>query len=362
MKVVFISYDYGEYCVRLASALAAQCHVRLLLSQQLAAPHLAKLDGRVDFQPFHKPRLRQPAAQMRNTWQLVRRIREFEPDVIHLQDGQLWFNLALPLLARYPLVVTVHDVERHVGDRESQRVPRPIMDLAPRRADEVIVHAPPLKAMIDARLGIDPERTHVIPHVKLGEDAQPAEIEEEHPWILFFGRIWPYKGLEYLIRAEPAITRSVPEARIIIAGEGEDFTRYREMMVHPEHFVVLNTFVSDQQRAELFARASVVVLPYIDASQSGVIPIAYSAGKPVVATTVGGLPAVVDDGVTGYLVPPCDEAALAQAVVRLLRDPDLRRRMGSNARHKVDTEYSASTIASQLQTVYAEAMRHKGGV
>ena len=62
------------------------------------------------------------------------------------------------------------------------------------------------------------------------------------------------------------------------------------MMVHPERFIVHNEYVSDEKRAELFRRASVVVLPYIEASQSGIIPIAYRFGKPVVATTVGGLP------------------------------------------------------------------------
>src|SRR5438552_16759897 len=94
--------------------------------------------------------------------------------------------------------------------------------------------------------------------------------------VLFFGRIWEYKGLEYLIRAEPLITAEVPEARIVIAGEGEDFGRYRLLMDHPEHFVVYNEYIPDQQRSELFRQASLVVLPYIEASQSGVIPLAYS--------------------------------------------------------------------------------------
>ena len=78
--------------------------------------------------------------------------------------------------------------------------------------------------------------------------------------------------------------------------------------------------MSDEVRATLFQQASVVALPYIEASQSGVVPLAYMHMKPVVATTVGGLPEMVDDGRTGYLVPPRDEQALATAVVRLLRD------------------------------------------
>ena len=138
--------------------------------------------------------------------------------------------------------------------------------------------------------------------------------------VLFFGRIWAYKGLEYLIRAEPLITAEIPDAKIVIAGKGEDFSRYRAMMVHPERFVVHNEFIPDDRRAELFARASVVVLPYVEATQSGVIPVAYTFSKPVVATTVGSIPEMVDDGRTGLLVPPRSEESLAEAIVSLLRD------------------------------------------
>src|SRR5262249_40553785 len=142
--------------------------------------------------------------------------------------------------------------------------------------------------------------------------------------VLFFGRLWPYKGLEYLIRAEPRITAEVPGVKIVIAGSGEAYGRYQAMMSHPGRFVIHDEYVSDEKRAQLFRESSVVVLPYIEASQSGVIPLAYRFGKPVVATTVGGLPAMVDHGETGYLVPPADAESLARAVVDLLRDKSLR--------------------------------------
>ena len=75
------------------------------------------------------------------------------------------------------------------------------------------------------------------------------------------------KAWSYLIRAEPRIAAQVPNAKIIIAGRGEDFTRYRQMMVHPDKFIVYNEYVSHERATELFRRASVVVLPYIDATQ-----------------------------------------------------------------------------------------------
>jgi glycosyltransferase involved in cell wall biosynthesis len=249
---------------------------------------------------------------------LLRRIRRFRPDVIHLQQGHFWFNLFLRSV-RTPVVLTIHDLKPHVGDRGGIKTPELIMNLAFRRADRVILHAERMRNDAIAR-NISPNLIDVIPHVAIGSELRVQPIFEEDHLILFFGRIWPYKGLEYLIRAEPFISSRVPDVKFVIAGEGEDFSRYRALMVHPERFVVHNEFVSNEKRAELFARAAIVVLPYIEASQSGVVPVAYSFSKPVVATTVGGLPEVVEDGRTGYLVPPGDELALADAVETLTHE------------------------------------------
>lgn len=352
MKVAFISYDFGEYCIRLASALARETAVLLLLPHQLAAPHLPKPDQAVNFRPFSKPRFRQPWRQIRRIYTILRQIRNFDPDVIHFQHGHLWFNLALPLLRRYPLVLTIHDPRHHLGDRNAQKTPQMIMDLGYHCADQVIVHGCQLKQVTVDKLRIPSEIVHVIPHIVLGDNTVHDQIQEEDHLILFFGRIWEYKGLDYLIRAEPLITAEVPDARIMIAGQGESFARYRRMMVHPERFIVYNEYISHDKRAELFQRASVVALPYVDASQSGVIPIAYTFAKPVVATAVGALPEMVEPGRTGYLVPPCDEGALADAIVRLLRDKELRRQMGANGKRKIDTECSPDAVAQQTLAVY----------
>ncbi len=85
------------------------------------------------------------------------------------------------------------------------------------------------------------------------------------------------------------------------------------------------------------------------------IQLAYSAGKPVVATTVGGLPEMVEHGRTGYVVAPRDAAGLANAVVRLLLDPTLRRQMGANAKEKMERECSPEAIARQTIDVYHRA-------
>jgi glycosyltransferase involved in cell wall biosynthesis len=227
---------------------------------------------------------------------------------------------------------------------------------ARRRADELIVHTQHVRGLVVRELHVDVERIAVIPHIQIGEKPSSSAHHEEERLILFFGRIWEYKGLEYLIQAEPLITARLPDVRILIAGQGEDFSRYTRMMVHPDRFIIHNEYISEERAAEYFRRASVVVLPYIEASQSGVIPMAYSAGKPVVATTVGGLPEMVDDGSTGYLVSPRDAVQLAEALTRLLLDKPLRRQMGANGKRKIEAECSPTLIAEKTMDVYRRAV------
>jgi glycosyltransferase involved in cell wall biosynthesis len=361
MRVAFVSFDYGEYCVRLAGGIADQASVLLLLPEQEAAPYAHKLDPRVTRYSFRKPRLRNALEQIRTCCALARAIKAFGPDVVHLQQGHLWFNLILPLLRNHLLVITVHDVRHHLGDRGAMNTPQAIMDFGFRRAAKLITHTERLKAMMLAAHRISPDRVHVIPHIILGDDTEQAHIPEDDNMILFFGRIWKYKGLEYLIQAEPLITAKIPSAKIVIAGHGEDFDPYRAMMTQAHHFIVHNEYISDYKRTELFRRAAVVVLPYIEASQSGVIPLAYTFRKPVVATTVGGLPEQVEDGRTGYLVSPADPRALADAILKLLQDPEHRRELGANGKRKIHTEWCAAVVAGKTVDVYRSALQKCGG-
>jgi glycosyltransferase involved in cell wall biosynthesis len=362
-RLAFVAFDFVDYCIPIANALAGRADVRLYLPESQTASVRRELDSAIDFVPFRKPRLRQPLPQLATCLRLVRSIRRYRPDVVHLQQGHFWFNFFLPLLRSYPLVLTVHDHRHHVGDRGSRKTPMRILNYGFSRADALVVHAASLGEEIVSGLGLSEEKIHVIRSLEMAGVSHRGEngdalgaVEDAARVVLFFGRIWPYKGLDYLIRAEPLISAEVPDVRIVIAGEGEDFSPYRRLMANPERFVVHNEFVSNQKRAELFSQASVVVLPYIEATQSGVVPVAYAFGKPVVSTAVGGLPEYVQDGETGVIVPPADEVALAEAIVRVLKDGELRRRLGSTARRMVRGECSAGTVADKTLAVYESVL------
>jgi len=355
LRVALISTNFGEYCVRLANALSRYADVLLVAPDRLVAPHVDKLAPAVRLSCFRSQRLRQPFRQLRTIRKVFREIVAFAPDVVHYQGFHPWLDLALPLWHRYPLVCTVHDFRPHPGDRLSQKTPFWVEMFVRRRADQLIVHSEHIRALMAHELGGASRNISLMPHIQIGQELVSPVLDEEEHLILFFGRIWEYKGLEYLIRAEPLISARVPDVRIMIAGQGEEFSRYSRMMVHPERFIVHNEFISEERTAAYFGRASIVVLPYIEASQSGVIPLAYSAAKPVVATTVGGLPEMVEHGRTGYLVPPRSEKHLADALVRLLLDGNLRREMGANGKRKVELECSPEDIALKTLEVYRRA-------
>jgi glycosyltransferase involved in cell wall biosynthesis len=268
-------------------------------------------------------------------------------------------HLALPLLGRKTLVSTVHDAQIHPGDRESFGLGH---SLEWKCATQVIVHAEAIKRQLTEERGVAPDGIHIVPHGTYDFYLQWAseQVQEQENTILFFGRIWDYKGLQYLIEAEPLITERIPNARIVIAGRGDDFGKYERMMVNRERFVVHNERIPDEMVAQLFQEASVVVCPYIEASQSGVLAIASAFGKPVVATTVGGIPEMVAEGKTGLLVPPRDARSLADAIVTLLQNQSLRQEMSQHTLQKSQTELSWAKIADQTIQVYYQALAVRG--
>ena len=355
MHVALIEFrNSTPYPVQLANALGQLCQVTLLLPET-ASRFSDKVDrARVNLEFFHLPRYRQPAHLAMMVRHLQRRLKALQPHLVHITAWHVWGTPGLGMSASCPLVATVHDVSRHPGDSGHHGIPSALYPWQWRWADQVIVHATIARQQLLTQYGCHPERVHLIP---IGSydfyRTCASDTQAERPnTVLFFGRIWEYKGLQYLIEAEPLITKAIPDARIIIAGYGERFEKYQKAMLNPHHFEVHNYRIPDEQVAHFFQQASVVALPYIEASQSGVASVAYAFGKPVVATRVGGLPDVVIEGQTGLLVPPADACSLAEAIITLLRDAPLRHKMGQQARQFAETELSWEHIAQKTLTVY----------
>ncbi|MBI4302321.1 MAG: glycosyltransferase family 4 protein [Chloroflexi bacterium] len=357
MRVLGITpHGLGNYAIQLSNAIYPMTEeVALITSRGLSSELLGTIGKGVKLLLLPASSRFYPA----NTSlvaQVVRQINSFHPDIIHSQTAHFWYWLALlSRLSHYPVVTTFHDPEPHLGE---ERLSTRVMDFwARRHSRQVIVHAESLKKLMVGKLAMPEEKVNVVPQGEHYSAFKPWHRENvlEENIVLFFGRIRDYKGLEYLIRAQPLIAREMPGVRVAIAGEG-DIGKYRRLMVNPEDFLVYNRFISFEDGAELFQRCKVVVLPYVDASQTAVAQVAYGFGKPVVATNVGGLPEMVNHGETGLVVAPRDPQALAEAVVKLLRDDDLRRRMGQAGQRKLETEYAWDVIAQKTLAVYQKIL------
>jgi len=160
------------------------------------------------------------------------------------------------------------------------------------------------------------------PPVTKAEAKKHLGIKDERV-ILFFGYIRPYKGLLVLVEAMPSILRLVP-LRLLVCGEfyeerEETLARIRELGLESS-VTVADAFIPNEGVADAFCASDVAVLPYRSATQSGIVQVAYHYDKPVIATSVGGLPEVVLHGKTGFIVPPDDPKALADAVVRFYKE------------------------------------------
>ena len=173
---------------------------------------------------------------------------------------------------------------------------------------------------------------------------------------MFFGRIWKYKGLQYLIRAEPLVKAKIPDLKIIIAGEGEDFSPYDKMIVNREIYDIRNYRIPEDEVSFLFEKSTIVVLPYVEATQSGIIPIAFQFGRPLVSTRVGSLPDLIDDGKQGILVPPKDVKSLSKAIISILSDEEMLVRMSKNALKKYHNHLSPSSCNYHTLRAYRQAI------
>ncbi len=264
----------------------------------------------------------------------ARRIRALRPDLLIVQWWHPWFvpcyrSILRALGGSVPVIFVCHNVLPHDGFAGMEKLAKSVL----RRGGAYIVHSGQDEADLK-KLISDPRCVHTVhpaynQFLKRGISRAEARAElhipPEQEVLLFFGYIREYKGLRHLIRALPAIREQRPHAHLLVVGDFFEKNRpeYEALIGETgvgEMLTLVDGYLPDDQVEPYFAAADLCVLPYESATQSGVIQIAYSFGLPVIATAVGGLPEVVLDGRTGFIVPPRDAGALAQAVIRFFRE------------------------------------------
>lgn len=173
-------------------------------------------------------------------------------------------------------------------------------------------------------------------------------------------KLWDGKGQEIILRILPGLLREIPSLKVVFVGEGELESGLKKLAgeLKVEDNVIFTGFRSDI--AELTSIFDIACLPSLWEGMGRSVLEAMACGKPVVASRVGGIVDLVEDGVTGFLVPPADAKALAGAIIKLLKDKQLREKMGQEARRIIDEKFSARTMARRIQDVYEELLKRKG--
>ncbi len=153
-----------------------------------------------------------------------------------------------------PLSTRCVDPRSAASHGDAAKTPQSVLNFGRKWArGGVIAHNETMKQAIVDLVGIPAHRISMSRTSNAAMDQLPPTWRRERREVLFFGRIWKYKGLDHLIRAQPLISKCVPDAKIVIAGCGEDFAPYRSAMTDPERFEVHNEFVSEEKQAELLS-------------------------------------------------------------------------------------------------------------
>jgi D-inositol-3-phosphate glycosyltransferase len=313
---------------------------------------------------------------------LMRYAARNKPKIFHI----LWNNkfelfdrtllmLYYKLLGK-KIALTAHNVNQDRRDAKDSLLNRLTLRTQYRLCDRIFVHTQKMKTELCDDFGVAPKAVVVIRHpindAFPDTELTPAEakrklgLRAEEKAVLFFGRIRPYKGIEHLLAAFHPLLAKDRSYRLIIAGEpkkgSEAYREQIEQTVEREfeqgQIVLRIQFIPDAEMELYLKAADVLVLPYKEIFQSGVLFLAYSFGLPVVATDVGSFREEIVEGSTGFLSKPGDPAELSKAIETYFAS-DLYRNL--NVRRQVIKDYaeanhSWSAVADLTRNAYAEML------
>ena len=261
----------------------------------------------------------------KKTYAIFKFIKENKFDLVHTP---CFFGLKRLLLyfTGCKIVTTIHDPFPHTG--ENNRVSELNRKIAVHYSHGIILLNNKQKKDFCAYYNVNPDKLclnklRVYENIALIASGVKSKKKNN---VLFFGRISPYKGIEYLCAAMEKVRIEVPDATLTIAGSGKlyfDITPY----ISKGYINLQNRFIGIDEVAIMLKQCAVCVCPYTDATQSGVIMTSFALSKPVIASNVGGLGEMIEDGKSGLLVEPKNPKALAEAIIKVLKNPSTLNQM-----------------------------------
>ena len=273
-----------------------------------------------------------------------------KPDVIHLTQ-QPCLTQKLLYLIKNKLVLTVHDPFRHSGFTNK---------MAERDRRMAFKYISKLVLLNDRQSSsfasyYDVPQNHIFIN-KLGMYSSilyvdPLPFQIDRPFILFFGQIVEYKGVEYLLEAMKIVHHHYPELMLVIAGGGKyyfDIESYKRL----DYVKIINHYIGTRELAGMLRACEFGVCPYKDATQSGVVQTAFTLEVPMVVTNVGALADAVQHDRTGLVVKPCDADDLANGIMELHSDKEKLNAMRKNIKEEWMKNMSWEPIADEYLKCY----------
>lgn len=284
---------------------------------------------------------------------LAQHIRAQNYDVLNIIGQSIFLYFLHKLLKDYPITHTLHETYNRTENIIKWRE-KILLSYLKRSKSELIFHSDESLNAYKKYLKVNTSRLNKIYFGLL--DYLPyysnQNIEEENNTILYFGIIREYKGIHVLVEASKKICNELIDFKVILAGGGKYYFDI-DNIKNDNHFKIINKELSNTEIVNLILRSKIIICPYLNSSQSGIPMAAYVFNKPIIASQIGGLKEVVDDCITGILVPPNDPDVLAREILNLLRNEHRRILMKNNIRKKfVDSDLSWSTITSKTIDVY----------
>jgi glycosyltransferase involved in cell wall biosynthesis len=314
---------------------------------------------------------------------LIRYAASARPRIFHL----LWNNkfeffdrtvlmLFYRLLGK-KIVLTAHNVNAATRDGNDSFLNRASLKIQYRLCDHIFVHTEKMKTELTAQFGVTGGKVSVIPfginntvpdtELTPGEARRHLGIRDGEKTLLFFGNIAPYKGLEYLITAFTELAKKSGDYRLVIAGRPKDcedyWNRLQQMMSSSgmrERIILRSEYVPDEQTELYFKAADILVLPYTEIFQSGVLFLGYSFGLPVVASDAGSLKEEIIEGKTGFVFRSQNAAELGEIVEKYFTS-DLYRALNVKRqiiREYANERYSWSKVAAITARVYSKLIEN----
>ncbi len=316
------------------------------------------------------------AMRLLTEWgRVVRHLRRSKPDVV--QFGEMQFPGSWFLLARLDDMVLsqiCHEFEfRESKYPRSDQIRSRFLRRTYESFDSVFLLGAEVRERFVRSTRVAREKTHIIPHgneellMTSGDDPAVARdrygLGADDRIVLFFGNIRPSKGLSDLIEAFAELD-DLDQTKLLIAGYPSREVNLNDFRDHVDQLGIADRVIFDtryipiEEVGSLLSIATVVAFPYRNATQSGAIQVAFAAGRPVVATDVGSIPEAVQDGKTGFVVSQGSIVEMADALRRVLVDPDLAEAMGEAARTQAATRFSWGAIAGDVLTVYEDLLQN----